>query len=248
MGFSETYGVARSLVTYYGPIWRRSRMSRFYEQFIGDGDLCFDLGAHVGNRTGVWRRLGARVIAVEPQPKCLAVLRVLYGREEDVEIVPAAVGSSRGRTVLHTSSSTPTLSTTSTDWVKEVQLGDRRFGAINWDHKVEVDVVTVDDLIESYGEPAFCKIDVEGSEFQVLQGLTQPLSALSFEFLPVSRERTYACIDHLKSLGVYRFRWSVGETMRWSVRSWLDVNGIKEVLSVQPDEGCSGDVYAIRVE
>ena len=246
MGFSGTYGVARSLVTYYGPVWRRGRMSRFYQQFIGKGDLCFDLGAHVGNRVGVWRRLGARIIAVEPQPSCLAVLRLLYGREEAVEIVASAVGASRGRTVLHTSSATPTLSTTAADWVEEVKVGDRRFGSIRWDRKVEVDVVTVDEMIERFGEPMFCKIDVEGSELQVLQGLNHALPALSFEFLPVSRERAYACIDRLASLGAYRFRWSEGETMRWSSASWLDGDGIKEILAARPEESCSGDVYALR--
>ena len=66
-GLSSTYGVARSLLTYYGPVWRRGRMSRFYQQFIAEGDLCFDLGAHVGNRVRVWRRLGARVICSAPQ-------------------------------------------------------------------------------------------------------------------------------------------------------------------------------------
>ena len=152
-------------------------------------DLCFDIGAHVGNRVRVWRRLGARVIAVEPQPSCLAILRWFYGREPGVEIVPSAVGASRGRSILHASSATPTLSTTSADWVEEVKTGDRRFGSIQWDRQVEVNVVTLDGLIERYGEPTFCKIDVEGSELQVLEGLTRALPALSFEFLPVSRER-----------------------------------------------------------
>ncbi|MCK4784435.1 MAG: FkbM family methyltransferase [Desulfobacteraceae bacterium] len=32
-------------------------------------------------------------------------------------------------------------------------------------------------------EPAFCKIDVEGDEFDVLQGLSRPIKAISFEFV-----------------------------------------------------------------
>ena len=247
-GLSSTYGVARSLLTYYGPVWRRGRMSRFYQQFIAEGDLCFDLGAHVGNRVRVWRRLGARVIAVEPQPNCLKVLRFLYGREAAVEIVASAVGASCGRTVLHSSSATPTLSTTAPDWVEEVKVGDSRFASIHWDTKVEVNVITLDWMIERYSEPKFCKIDVEGSELQVLQGLNQALPALSFEFLPVSRERAYACIDRLEALGSYRFRWSERETMRWCCPCWIDGDGIKEVLAAQPAEGCSGDVYALRAE
>ena len=246
MGLLSTYGVARSLLTYYGPIWRRGRISSFYEQFIAQGDLCFDLGAHVGNRVRAWRRLGARVIAVEPQPNCLKVLRRLYGQDAGVEIVASAVGTSTGRTTLYASSATPTLSSTSADWVKEVKAGDRRFAAINWDTRVVVDVVTLDDLIARYGEPTFCKIDVEGSELQVLRGLSRALPALSFEFLPVSLDRAHACIDRLEALGAYRFRWSEAETTRWSCPSWLDGNGMKEILSAQPAEGYSGDVYALR--
>ena len=247
-GLVGAYGVARSLLTYYGPIWRRGRMSRFYRQFIAKGDLCFDLGAHVGNRIRAWRRLGARVIAVEPQPHCLTVLRFLYGRDAAVEIVASAVGTSRGRTILYASSATPAVSTTAADWVKEVQLGDSRFASVQWDTRVEVDVATLDDLITRYGEPKFCKIDVEGSELKVLRGLSHALPALSFEFLPVSIERTYACVDRLASLGAYRFRWSEAETMRWSCPRWLDGDGIKEILAAQPVEGRSGDVYALRAE
>ena len=33
--------------------------------------LAFDIGAHVGDRTAAFRRLGARVVAVEPQPAAM---------------------------------------------------------------------------------------------------------------------------------------------------------------------------------
>ncbi len=223
-------------------------MSRFYQQFIAEGDLCFDVGAHVGNRVRAWRRLGARVIAVEPQPQCLSVLRYLYGRDGAVEVVPSAVGASRGRTMLHTSSTNPALSTTDADWVAELTSGDRRFAPIQWDIRLEVDVDTLDDLITRYGEPTFCKIDVEGSELMVLRGLSRALPALSFEFLPVSIDRAFACIDRLASLGSYRFRWSAAETMRWASLEWIDGDGMKDLLAGQPVEGYSGDVYALLAE
>ena len=60
---------------------------------------------------------------------------------------------------------------------------------------MDVEVTTLDRLIAIYGAPTFCKIDVEGSELQVLEGLTEALPALSFEFLPVSIKRAYGCID-----------------------------------------------------
>lgn len=44
---------------------------RFYEQFIRPNDICFDIGANMGNRTEVFLKLGAKVIAVEPQSECV---------------------------------------------------------------------------------------------------------------------------------------------------------------------------------
>ena len=41
-------------------------MDRLYRQFVRSGDLVFDVGAHVGDRVASFRRLGARVVAVEP--------------------------------------------------------------------------------------------------------------------------------------------------------------------------------------
>ena len=46
----------------------RAAMDRLYGQFVRPGDLVFDIGAHVGDRVASFRRLGARVVAVEPQP------------------------------------------------------------------------------------------------------------------------------------------------------------------------------------
>jgi|SRR5258707_15147123 hypothetical protein len=61
-------GSARSLVIYYGNPMRRWRMDRLYSDFVRRDDLVFDVGSHVGDRIGSFRRLGCRVVAVEPQP------------------------------------------------------------------------------------------------------------------------------------------------------------------------------------
>ena len=94
---SRAAGITRSLVTYYGPIWRRRRMEAFYRQFLQPGDLAFDIGAHVGNRVRVFRRIGARVIAVEPQPDFVALLRKLYGRDSGVMIEASGVAAGPGQ-------------------------------------------------------------------------------------------------------------------------------------------------------
>jgi hypothetical protein len=66
--FVTLRGVLRSLRIYYGDRKRRDAMDALYRRFIRPGDLAFDVGAHVGDRVASFRRLGARVVAVEPQP------------------------------------------------------------------------------------------------------------------------------------------------------------------------------------
>src|SRR5438270_7696758 len=89
-------GVVRSLRTYYGDPVRRAAMDRLYGQFVRPGDLVFDVGAHVGDRIAAFRRLGARVVAVEPQPALVTTLKLIYGRHGTVAIEPVAVGRSAG--------------------------------------------------------------------------------------------------------------------------------------------------------
>ena len=239
----RAWGIGRSLAMYHAIPGRHRRMAQFYGQFLRDGDLGFDIGAHVGSRVRSWRRLGVRVIAVEPQPDCLRVLRLLYGRDQRVSIVPQAVGAHAGIARLAVSSATPTVSSMSPDWIESV-TADRRFSRIRWDHAVDVEVVTLDDLIAAHGEPAFCKVDVEGFEVQVLSGLSRPLRALSFEYLPPAHDDALAALDLIDRLGDYRYNYSPIETMRFAGQKWLPAAELIELLETVRPLGRSGDVYA----
>ena len=236
-------GLVRSLAVYHTIPLRQRRLCRFYRQFVSPGDLVFDLGAHAGNRTRAFAALGCRVVALEPQPDFARLLRALFGRSPAVEVIEAAVADAAGRASLSVSDRTPTMTTLATEW-RDARARDPLFARVRWNRPIEVETTTVDALIEQFGAPAFVKIDVEGAEPLVLAGLSKPLRALSFEYLPRTLEYTRACVDRLGALGTYRFNWSPGESYRLAAERWMTGAELPTALEATAAQRRSGDVYA----
>ena len=232
---------------YYGVPLRNRALARFYTQFVRPGDLCFDIGAHVGNRLWALSRLGARVVALEPQPQCMRLLRRWYGHHPDIELIEQAVGAAPGTRTLFVSERTPTVTTLSQNWITAVGATPG-FAGVRWDRSIPVCVNTLDGLIARYGEPAFCKIDVEGTELDVLRGLSHPLKALSFEYIPAATDIAVACVDRLGALGPYEYNWSPGELPRLRSSTWLGPAQMANLLRRMPVRERSGDVYARRLD
>src|SRR4029077_11165842 len=100
-----------------------------------------------------------------------------------------------------------------------------------WNRRIEVETTTLDQLIGRFGLPAFIKIDVEGGEPAVLGGLSRPVPALSFEYLPRALDQVRACVARVTTLGSYRFNWSPGESYELESPTWLSGDELLEKLS-----------------
>ena len=239
----KTLGFTLSFLIYYGLPFHHRALTQIYAPLIRPGDLCFDLGAHLGDRIRAWSKLQARVIALEPNPASMRWLRRLYGNRTNIILIEQAIGSQPGKAEFWISRLTPSISTLSHQWLTTVQ-GSPRFAGARWDDQITVDVTTLDALINQYGVPAFCKIDVEGGELDVLRGLSQAIPALSFEYIPATIETTLGCIERLSQLGNYEYNWRVSEFPRLRSREWLCPQDMAAHLQRMPRDGNSGDVYA----
>ena len=218
-------------------------MDRLYRQFVRPDDLVFDIGAHVGDRVAAFRRLEARVVAVEPQPALVKTLRLLYRRDPKVTIEAAAVGRQAGFIEFSVNLDNPTVSTASTDFIAAA-AGAPGWQGQTWPKRLHVPITTIDALITRHGMPAFIKIDVEGFEAEVLAGLGQLVQALSFELTLIQREIARACVERCSALGYTRFNAILGESQTFEHSDWIDAYAIARWLDELPPAANSGDVYA----
>lgn len=231
----------------------------FYARFIRPGALVFDVGANLGDRTADFLALGARVVAVEPQPGLARRLRERFDiastsvpartpEPARVRVVEAALGPEPGRAELITASY-HTVASMSPSWVERVSASGR-FADIRWGATISVHVETCDRLIAAHGLPDFMKIDVEGFEDRVLAGLSRPVPAVCFEFTPEHAPSAVACLSRLDDLArsagcFYRYNLGLGEHAALTLPRWLERDAMAEHLRrFEGDRVTFGDIYA----
>jgi FkbM family methyltransferase len=161
-------GLGAGLVFELNPRWElamwdgdyEAEVQRTLQQGVAAGTVFYDVGAGIGYYACIAARLGASVIAFEPDAsnaECLERHAHLNGLQHQVEIVRAAVFSHSGRIGLEPAEQ-------KTAHGNAHVIGDGRTT------RASVPCVTIDEVARSKGPPDFIKIDVEGAESDVLRG------------------------------------------------------------------------------
>jgi FkbM family methyltransferase len=185
----------------------------------------FDLGANVGDKAQVFSELADRVVCVEADPMTASTLRHRFRKERRVLVEAVAVGSRPGSATLHRKLYSG-YSTVSEKWA------DATLETVPTTERISVPVSTLDQLISVHGRPDYIKIDVEGSELEVIGGLSAPVGALSFEAnLPTFLQETVAVADRLLQLCPrVRFQLRQADGPEFARPEAFDRNGLVDAI------------------
>ena len=219
---------------------RKKKFQSFYANFVNKGDLCFDIGANIGNRTEVFLDLKARVISVEPVEESYLELKKKFGEHPNSTILQLGLGSEAGEKDIYISNISE-VCTFSKQFIEQYK-NQEKFN-IQWDELRSTEIKTLDQLISEYGIPTFCKIDVEGFELEVLKGLSQPLPIISFEYNAKLKNLALDCMSRLSKFGSLSYNFSPYESMNFSFKSWQNEADFRQFITTLPDEMKTGDIY-----
>ena len=211
----------------------------FYRRALGNSlDLVFDVGANHGDKTWAFRQMAKRVVSIEPDGACFAALQTRYGRDKGVCLENVALGDRVGVGtffVEEDGSAYNTLSEKERDWLASTHKRNLR--------KVSVPVSTLENMIAKYGTPDFLKIDVEGGELSVFNGLRSPIPVICFEAnLPRFREESLCIIERFRSNKAARFNLRLENNFMFSSHQPAD-----EIISIlNRDDEVSYDIFVFN--
>ena len=183
-----------------------------YKGFLRSPALIFDIGAYDGHKTAAFAEISSKVISCEPDPDSFKILSSRFRNwRNKVQLLNCAVYDKQGEALLQRNIKGSAFNTLNPEWSDILQRdqGERWGEKIKFDPSISVvaKTTTLDHLIEQFGVPDFIKIDVEGSELQVMRGLTKKIRAVSFEcLLPEFKSQLLEILTRLLSLdNSYRF-------------------------------------------
>lgn len=172
--------------------------------------IIYDIGAHEGDDTAWYLKLGCNVVAVEANPALVKQLQLRFGEavsNGQLQIVPVAITATGAAEVeFHV-----------TEETGESSIFNKRIQEAAWRFKtIRVPSTSLATLFQQFGRGWYCKIDIEGADIPVLNTLRQhdllptyfsvELSGISLNELNGDASPLFHALDKFVELGYKKFK------------------------------------------
>jgi len=191
-------------------------------------------------KTDLFLRLGARVVAIEPDETNQVILLERFVKlpfaRRPVVTVGKAVSDKNAIESMWIDGPGSAVNTLSQKWAATLKGNKARhtYGHYGLDfvQSRPVETTTLEELIAAHGRPLFIKIDVEGYELNAIRGLRHPVPYLSFEVnLPEFRPESLHRVALLEGLAVNSiFNYAVDCERGLALDRWLNAHEFLSVL------------------
>jgi FkbM family methyltransferase len=175
-------------------------------------DLIYDVGVNDGSDSAYYLSKGFKVIGIEASPVMIEALRKRFRKEiaeQHYTLLNIGIASSNG---------------TSEFWISDVSdwsSFDKKVASRNGTRHQSVLIETREfsTIIEQYGVPFYCKIDIEGNDHFCLSGLTT-YTAPPYVSIEMSHQDAGTDLDTLAHLGYKNFK-IVSQVTRSQPIPWI---------------------------
>ena len=174
-------------------IWEKN-ITKIFKLYIKENSVVVDAGAYIGLHTLTMANLAKKVYSFEPQPLVYQCLKQTLEKKQitNVDLHHVALSSKSGETTIHTNND-----------------GDASVAGIR-DAKFSMSFPVSMETLDSYniGKVDFLKIDVEGHEWDVLEGSRK----LILNNKPIIILETFKTKKNIKKLKVFALQFNYSLT------------------------------------
>lgn len=169
----------------------------------GVKNLVFDLGFHNGDTSEYYLKNGYKVVGVDCNQNILNEARckfTKYINKGDLIVLDKCISDKNNDTISFYISTYPVWSSCNKQIAERIEMSE----------EIKVETITLSKLIETYGCPVYCKIDIEGNDVYAIRSLggckdIPQYISVEAECLGVGDNSTVNMLDELYNVGYERF-------------------------------------------
>lgn len=192
----------------------------------------YDIGANLGNFTqsNLSKYHDCEFVLVEANPNLIEDLKSKFENNKNVKVLNYCVSNNDSEYIdFYIYHSNP-LSTASKKWMTNSRFSDHYERKV-YNEPIKIESISLETLVEKYGNSDYIKIDVEGYENVVISGLKSNIGLISFEWAEEFKSEIIESVNKLNELGYKDYNISYSDNYLYIPEKFISYDNILNELN-----------------